>query len=99
MITVAIDIGDNVTKAQNVGPVAVHALFCPVDDRDNIPRYDAVSQRKLLGEGTPSEWKVVLGWLIDTRTFHIYLPMEKTHDWLHSLRLIVTYGHTGEKNP
>jgi hypothetical protein len=72
LVTIALDKHDNIRKAQNAGPIAVHALFRPVDPHDKIPRDDAVSQRKLSGEGTPCEQKVVLGWLICTRSFQIF---------------------------
>jgi hypothetical protein len=97
LVTVAVDVGNNIAKAQNAGPVVVHAFFRPLDDRDVIPLDDVVSQRKLSGEGTPSEQKVVLGWMIYIRTFCVYLPMEKSHDWLHSLTLIVECGYTEAK--
>jgi hypothetical protein len=89
LVTVAVDKNDNLRKAQNAGPIAVHALFRPVNLTDKIPRDDAVSQRKLSGEGTPCEQKVVLGWLLCTRSFRVFLPVEKAHDWLSTLRLIV----------
>ena len=97
-VTVVLDRNENIKQAQHDDPIAVEVMFCTIDDRDVIPRDEAVSQWKLSGEGTPSEIKVVLGWMINTWLLRVFLPMEKIHNWLHSLLLIVEYGWT-EANP
>ena len=45
MITVVLDEGEFVKKAQQAAPVAIHALFRPVDCRDLLPRDDPISRR------------------------------------------------------
>ena len=96
-ITMVVDHEGWAMKAVNAAPLAIHALFRPVDRRDPLPREEAVSMRKLSGEGTPDEIKVVLGWRIDTRAFRIHLPMEKASDWLYSIREILTRDTVDEK--
>lgn len=42
-----------------------------------------------MGEGTPSERKTVLGWLICTRALRIFLPEEKARFWTHEIKTII----------
>ena len=85
IVTAMLDKANWVQKGQNAAPLAVHTVFRPIDDSDPLPRADAASIPKLKGEGTPDESKIVLGWLIDTRKFRIFLPIEKAADWTHDL--------------
>jgi hypothetical protein len=85
VITVVLDIGDWVAKAANAAPLAIDSLFRPLDLKDPLPRNDPVSIRKLKGEGTPSERKIVLGWVVDSRKFRIYLPEDKGRAWMEEL--------------
>ena len=59
-------------------------------------RADSMSLRKILAEGTPSEIKIVLGWLLNTRKFRIGLPKEKAIDWIASIDIVLERGHTWE---
>ena len=54
-----------------------------------MDRADPLSLRKLEGDGTPSERKLVLGWLLDTREFKIYLPMDKAIGWIAEIKEIL----------
>ena len=54
-----------------------------------IARNDTISKRKLEGEGTPDEIKPVLGWLIDTRVFRIFLPPDKAFHWISDLKILL----------
>jgi hypothetical protein len=44
---------------------------------DNLPRIDIISAKKLQAEGTFKEVKVILGWVINTRSLLISLPLDK----------------------
>ena len=81
IITAMLEVGCWVQKGWNAAPLAVHATFRPTDINDPLPRDDATSIRKLVGEGTPDESKSVLGWQIDTRQFRIFLPSNKAFEW------------------
>ena len=52
-------------------------------------RADPLSLRKLEGDGTPSERKLVLRWLLDTREFKIYLPTDKAICWISEINEIL----------
>ena len=81
IIAVALDKANNVRKIQEAVPLAVHTIYRPVDVMEHTARDDALSLRKIAGNGTPSEQKVVLGWLICTRLFRVFLPQEKAIFW------------------
>ena len=89
LITVMIEKDDWVEKGSNAAPLAVHTVFRPKDISDPLPRDDPASIRKLDGEGTPDERKVILGWLVDTRLFKIFLPGEKASEWIREINRIV----------
>ena len=59
--TVALQKEDWIDRAQNAAPLAIHTVFRSTDHTDPLPRADAISERKLKGEGTPSEVKTILG--------------------------------------
>ena len=54
-----------------------------------LPRANVTSIPKLDGEGIPDEVKTVLGWLLNTRSFRIYLPKLKARDWSHDIKTIL----------
>ena len=89
IITLIVEYKDWVIRGQNAAPLAVHTVFRPTDANDPLPRADATSIPKLDGDGTPDEVKTVLGWLINTRLFRIYLPWLKAKDWIHDLKQIL----------
>ena len=88
-ILIALDIGENTTRSQNSIPLAAHCIFRPLSKNEPIARNDTVSKRKLQGEGTPDETKVILGWTIDTRLFRIFLPMDKAYHWISDLKILL----------
>lgn len=61
--------------------LALSILFRPLNKNDPLPRDDIVCERKQKAEALLEEVKTVLGWKIDTRTFHVYLPMDKLKHW------------------
>jgi hypothetical protein len=49
----------------------------PIDQSDVIPRKDVISIIKFKVESRLEEEKLVLGWIIDTRSLSLALPIEK----------------------
>ena len=98
-ITIGLDINDNVIRIQGASPLAIHAIFKPVDPEADptLKRDDVFSLRKADGEGTPAEQKPVLGWLLHTRRFRIFLPAEKAMDWISQIDVVLKRGTTTEK--
>ena len=50
---------------------------------------DSMSLRKILAEDTPSEIKMVLGWLLNTQKLCIGLPKEKAVDWIACIDIVL----------
>ena len=88
-ILIALDKGDNIIKCQNALPLAADVITRPVHKVEMAPRDESIQNTKLEGEGTPAERKVILGWLIDTRSLRIYLPIEKTILWIEQINEIL----------
>ena len=88
-VTMALDEQKLVEKAQNALPLGVHGIMRPMHKKEPITRNDPLSKRKLMGKGTPSETKLILGWLVNTRTFRIYLPKEKSLMWTQQLNELI----------
>jgi hypothetical protein len=76
-IAVTLDLGQNTTRVIRAIPLGIHSLSRPVDPMDDLPRIDIISEKKLQAEGTFEEVKVVLGWVINTRSLVISLPLDK----------------------
>ena len=58
-------------------PFVLHLFGRPRNPTDALPRDDLLSLEKFLAETTPSELKIILGWLLDTRRLLISLPKQK----------------------
>ena len=80
-LSVGIDIKEEVTKIQQAPTITVHAFFRLVAPDEPISRDDPISAKKLAGEGTPHEQKMMLGWSLCTRSCRIYLSMDKATAW------------------
>jgi hypothetical protein len=76
-IVATLDLGQNTTRVIQAIPLGIHSLSRPVDQMDDLPRIDIISEKKLQAEGTFEEVKVVLGWVINTRSLVISLPLDK----------------------
>jgi len=96
-LSVAVDSGDMIRRSQEAPPLIVHSIFRPLDQSDPLPRDDNISIKKLRGEGTPSEQKVMLGWLLDTTKMRIYLPIDKAMEWSTEINLILKRKRTTQK--
>ncbi len=60
-------------------PMALHIVGQPnnTSNGESFPRDDLLSLLKFLAEAKPSQRKIVLGWLVDTRAFMVKLPGEE----------------------
>ena len=92
IITAMLDTNNCVQEGTNAALLAVHTLFRPTSDSDPLPRPDAASIRKLIEEGTPDEIKIILGWVVNTHLFRIFLPGEKANEWTHSIKSILRHN-------
>ena len=63
-------------------PLALGLMFRRSGENEPIKREDILQRTKMEGEGTPSELKIFLGWLLDSRLFLTQLPRYKGNDWM-----------------
>jgi hypothetical protein len=84
-IGVAPDLGNVPNRVIRAIPLAIRTLARPSSHQDFIPRKDIISLKKLKAEGRLEETKIVLGWLINTRSLLISLPDHKCHAWLRDI--------------
>ena len=80
-ITCGLDINDNQIRIQNAGPLVAHAIFRPVSKNEHVKRNNAIQKTKYDVEGYPRETNTVLGWILNTRSFRIYLSTDKAQKW------------------
>ena len=88
-ITFAVQLALNILRAQNALPLSVYTIFKPASPPELNIREDPLSLRKLEGDGTPSEEKIVLGWPLNTRSLSIHLPMDKAQYWITEIKQIL----------
>ena len=77
-------------------PMALHIVGRPKDTSNgkSFPRDERLSLLRFLAEAKPSQRKIILGWLVDTRAFAVKLHREKLHSWL---KLINDLLHSGRR--
>ncbi len=65
----------------------LHIVGRPHDPngRESFPRDDILAIQKFLAEAKPSERKVILGWIVDTRKLSVALPQDKFKAWTGSV--------------
>ena len=75
-----------------VGLVVVNAVFSLTRDQFNYNRLEVLSAEKLAAKLTPDTSKKVLGWIIDTLQFQIYLSVEKCIKWMEDIKNLLKKG-------
>ena len=81
IITLGVDIGNNVTKIMAGPCTIIHAMAHTASNDTTILRQDFIADDKNDVEGGPEEVKIVLGWVIDSRRLIIQLPTHKYIAW------------------
>jgi hypothetical protein len=89
-ISISLDKDENTLRTNTAMLTAIRAISRPIDSSEEIPRKDIISLKKFQAEGTPSETKTVLGWLLNTRSLRIYLPDHKYTAWKEDISAIIT---------
>ena len=82
-------------KSSAAIPLALHIVGRPHNAKGNesFPRDDILAIPKFLAEAKPSERKMILGWLVDTRRFTVALPEDKYHAWTKVIDKILANRH------
>ena len=61
----------------------------PVDKHEPIPRLDLISLENLEAEGASEEVKTILGWLFNTCSLTLSLPIHKCKAWIKTIEEII----------
>ena len=83
---------------------ALLAIFVSIrpyaGEKEPIPRKEVVSIDKWKAEGVPREVQIVLGWLINTRTMILALPLDKYRAYVKEIDKIlnIVRNHAGDKS-
>jgi hypothetical protein len=92
-IQACLDENENSQRIKHAVPLILETLFRPIDNTDPSNRDPIVNMTKHKAEGKLEERKVILGWLIDSRRFRVFLTPEKTKEWVHDLDHCIDTGH------
>jgi hypothetical protein len=76
-IAITPDLPGNTERIMAAVPLAIRTFTRPLDANDEIPRNDIISLKKFQAEARLEETKTVLGWVLNTRTLQISLPIDK----------------------
>ena len=90
IIAICLAIKKYIERTRQATPLAIHSIFRPTDINDKVPRNNVLCMRKLSGEGALEERKTILGWLIDTRLFKIFLHPHKLLLWSKSIDNLIS---------
>jgi len=96
-IAVTPDLNQNTTRVTRAVPLAIHSVARPVEPSDDIPRLDIISAKKLQAKGAFEEVKIVLGWLINTRSLLISLPKDKHQKWSQDIKKMISLRRTSHE--
>jgi len=77
-------------KGTAVLPFVIYLLGRPPDTRNFLPRDDLLSLSKFFAEASPSELKIILGWLLNTRELLLSLPRAKYKAWIANINQLLS---------
>ena len=81
IITIAVDVDDNLQRATAAPCTVIHALAHSSSTHTSVIRQNMIADDKNEAEGGPEERKICLGWLLDTRRLLVILPSHKFVAW------------------
>ena len=76
-------------RLQGAVALAVDVMSRRLDEDEPLPRKTLINKTKLAAEGKLEERKIVLGWLLDTRSLTISLPEHKFIAWESQIKDII----------
>ena len=85
LIVTAIEIGDNIAPMAAAGPLALHALSCPLSDSEALSGDNDLFLKKFAAEALHKKETVILGWLIDEWASLVKLLQDKCIAWSRSV--------------
>lgn len=82
----------NIKRIAKAVPLAIIDFARPIFDDEPLPQ-----MKKIMAEVSLEECKMVLGWLINTRSFTIYLPENKVISWSSNIDAIISAKKASSK--
>jgi len=79
-------------RGRAILPFIIELLGRPLSVNEPMTRDPCLSLTKFLAEATPEEKKVILGWLLNTRSLMVSLPSNKVSGWSTSIRDLLSSG-------
>ena len=79
-------------RLEAVLPFVLHLIGRPVEagTPESLPRDSLIAVSKFLAEAKASEAKVILGWLVNTRSMTVSLPSDKHRAWTEEIQALRT---------
>ena len=77
------------SRLTHAGPVVTEAIFRTAGEEFDQNRNPALSADKLAAELSPDISKKVLGWIIQTTMFRVFLPIEKCLEWTQDINTLI----------
>ena len=71
-------------------PFVLHLVGWPIAADESLKCDDILSLSKFLAEAMPAEWKMILGWIMDTHHLQIELPANKHTAWTTAIHSLLT---------
>jgi len=81
-ITCFLDTPHAIWTGSRISLLVLHLFGRPIHSYEPTTRDDLLAFDKTLAEGAPEEVKTVLGWIINTRSFSLSLPIDKRDTWV-----------------
>ena len=98
IITVGVDINNNLEKIVAAPCTVMHAVAHKATGQTFIPRQDLIADDKNEAEGGPEETKTILGWEIDSRQLLVKLPSHKFIAWSSQVESFLTRKTANSKD-
>jgi antitoxin component of MazEF toxin-antitoxin module len=73
-------------------PLAIHSISRPLYKNDPAPRNEMISLKKFRAKGRMEEIKKILGWIVNTHSSTIALPLDKHSKWTAYIETIISTG-------
>lgn len=89
IIAMGIDSPSNLDRMNIAILVSIMSCFRPNLDKELIQRKESISLKKFLAEASLEETKNILGWIINIRTFRIYIREVKKVEWMNMINKVL----------
>ena len=91
IITVAVNRNDNLHRIVRAPITVIHAVVDNANIKSNwVRRKDMITDDKMETEGAAEEEKICLGWILNTRSLLVRLPVHKSIAWKSQIQSLLS---------